>query len=334
MSFIGLSMRRSVLAPRLRPTTTLVRAYTTAKVDIKALKKLRTLNPVAMTKAKEALLNCDNDITKALAWLEEDALKSGAKKADKVKDRVAAEGAISVFVNESLTAAAIVELGCETDFVARNTSFVDLAAEIAHASMGFASASAESAVLANIETRGLATMMLEGRSVSDTITETIGRLGENIVLRRAAVVGAPSGTDKIVVSGYVHGSVKGSDSASAGKIGGLVAVTSDIKSDAHRSTLSQLTRRLAQQVVGYAPRFATMEEYKKAGEMTEAPDAVVLEEQQFLFGGGSVKEVLAKISKELGAPVEILSFVRYERGEGVEKADKPDFAEEVRQQLA
>ncbi|KAJ1955881.1 Elongation factor Ts, mitochondrial [Linderina pennispora] len=334
MSFISLSVRRSIIAPRLCPTATLARAYTTAKVDIKALKKLRTLNPVAMSKAKEALLSCDNDITRALAWLEEDALKAGAKKADKVKDRVASEGAVSVFVNESLTAATIVELGCETDFVARNASFVDLAAGIAQAGMGFASTSAEGAVLAGIEAHDLAAKMLDGRTVSDTITETIGRLGENIVLRRAAVVGAPSAAESIVVSGYVHGSVKGSAGGSAGKIGGLVAVTSSIKSDAHRSTLSQLTRRLAQQVVGYGPRFTTMEEYQKAGEQAEAPDAVVLEEQQFLFGGGSVKEVLAKISKEIGAPVEILSFVRYERGEGVEKADKPDFAEEVRQQLA
>ncbi|KAJ1956294.1 Elongation factor Ts, mitochondrial [Dipsacomyces acuminosporus] len=110
------------------------------------------------------------------------------------------------------------------------------------------------------------------------------------------------------------------------------------RSEDHRKTLSQLTRRLAQQVVGYAPRYTALEEWhaaKAAGvETTDEPEAAVLESQQFLFGGGTVAEVLAKISKEVGSPVTIASFVRYERGEGVEKPAKPDFAEEVRQQLS
>ncbi|KAJ1843618.1 Elongation factor Ts, mitochondrial, partial [Coemansia sp. RSA 486] len=102
---------------------------------------------------------------------------------------------------------------------------------------------------------------------------------------------------------------------------------------AHRATLAQLARRLAQQVVGYAPRFRTVAEWQHARaagaeDCGEEPEACVLEAQQFLFGGGTVAEVLAKVSQGVGAPVDVVSFVRFERGEGVEKAARPDFAEE------
>ncbi|KAI8323981.1 translation elongation factor Ts [Martensiomyces pterosporus] len=335
---VGLLVRRGYGCSALRGCASSLRAYTT-KVDIKALKRLRELNPVSISKAKDALVSSENDIDKALEWLEKDALKSGAKKAEKVKDRVACEGAVAVHVNDSLTAASIVELGCETDFVARNASFVDLASGIAESGMAFSKSSAERAVLADIEVSELSAQMLGERTVADTVTETIGRLGENIVLRRAAAVGSTGGSSSTVISGYVHGSVSGSSSsASAGKIGGLVAVECTAQSDDHRKTLSQLTRRLAQQVVGYAPRYTTLDQWRAARaagiEGSEEPDVSVLESQQFLFGGGTVSEVLAKISKEIGAPVSISSFVRYERGEGIEKPAKPDFAEEVRQQLS
>ncbi|KAJ2395619.1 Elongation factor Ts, mitochondrial [Coemansia sp. RSA 2559] len=330
---------RSQLQAVLRRTgVTSVHAYTT-KVDIKALKRLREINPVPMTKAKEALISVDNNIEKALEWLDKDALKTGAKKAEKVKDRVATEGAIAVHLNEDLTAASIVELGCETDFVARNAMFVDLASAIARSAIEATANPNRDGTLAEIELGQLATRMLDGHTVANSITETIGRLGENIILRRGTTVGLPGASNSVVVSGYVHGAVFGSGGASAGKIGGLVAVQSTIRSDQHRHALNQLTKRLAQQIVGYAPRYATIAEWDRArasgvesGE--ESPEVVVLEAQQFLFGGGTIGQVLAKVSKEIGAPVEIASFVRFERGEGIEKPTKLDFAEEVRQQLA
>ncbi|KAI9504209.1 Elongation factor Ts, mitochondrial [Coemansia spiralis] len=321
----------------LRPSTVNVRAYAT-KVDIKALKKLRELNPVSITKAKEALINTDNDIERALEWLDKDALTSGAKKAEKVKDRTASEGAIAMHIGDDLTAAAIIELGCETDFVARNATFVDLASGIAQSAMALTSPNS-SAVLANIELGLLASKMLGNRSIADTITETIGRLGENVVLRRATTIGCAGASDSIVTSGYVHGGVPGSSGGSAGKIGSLVAIRSSIRNSQHRHALNQLAKRIAQQVVGYAPRFATLKEWGeytktlKSDAADENPEAMVLEMQPFLFGGGTVGEVLAKVSKEIDAPVEIASFVRYERGEGIEKPVKPSFAEEVRQQL-
>ncbi|KAJ1820661.1 Elongation factor Ts, mitochondrial [Coemansia sp. RSA 2598] len=312
----------------------LARGYAT-KVDIKALKRLRELNPVSMSKAKEALLSTDNDIDQALEWLEKDAVRSGAKKAEKVKGRAATEGAIAVHINDAQTAASIVELGCETDFVARNATFVDLASAVARAGIDFG----RSDVLASVEIDQLSKKMLGDKSVGDTITEAIGRLGENMVLRRASAVGSGAASD-IIVSGYIHGAVAGTDGASAGKIGGLVVVrSSSADRQGHRATLVQLSRRLAQQVVGYAPKFGTVAEWERAKAAGadgcgDEPEVCVLEAQQFLFGGGTIAEVLAKVAEGVGAPVEIVSFARFERGEGVEKAAKPDFAEEVRQQLS
>ncbi|KAJ2755667.1 Elongation factor Ts, mitochondrial [Coemansia pectinata] len=314
-------------------TRTTLRGYAT-KVDIKALKRLRELNPVPMSKAKEALLSTDNDIEQAMVWLEKDAIQSGAKKAEKIKNRAASDGAIAVQINEALTAGAIIELGCETDFVARNSTFVDLASTIARSSLELAGHSA----LTQIEVSELSAKIAGGRTMADMVTETIGRLGENIVLRRAATMGSPDATGSMVVSGYVHGGIAGSHGASAGKIGGLVAIKSSVRSEEHRRTLSQLAGRLAQQVVGYSPRFITVDEWKAAGEAgiegIGEPEVTVLEAQQFLFGGGTIAEVLAKVAKGVDAPVEVASFVRFERGEGVEKPVRPDFAEEVRKQLS
>ncbi|KAJ2558135.1 Elongation factor Ts, mitochondrial [Coemansia sp. RSA 1933] len=331
-------VRSRLLAAPKQPCVLAVCAYAT-KVDIRALKRLREINPVPITKAKEALISVDNSIEKALDWLDKDALKTGAKKAEKVKDRVATEGVIAVHVNDDLTAASIVELGCETDFVARNAMFVDLASNIARSAMEEPGQTSKDTVMAKVELEQLAKRMLDSHTVADTITETIGRLGENIILRRGSTVGSPGASDSIAVNGYVHGAVSGSGDASAGKIGGLVALRRSVRNSQQRRALNQLTKRLAQQVVGYAPRYITIAEWESArargaenGE--ESPEVVVLEAQQFLFGGGTVGEVLAKVSKDVGAPVEIVSFVRMERGEGIEKPVKPDFAEEVRQQLA
>ncbi|KAJ2338725.1 Elongation factor Ts, mitochondrial [Coemansia sp. RSA 2618] len=302
------------------------KAAPAAKVDIAALKRLRQLNPVSMSRAKEALISSGNDVDCALKWLERDALAAGAQKAAKVKDRVAAEGAVAVYVNDAQSVAAMVELGCETDFVARNATFVELAAAIARASAAFAgrgsstvSTDSSGSAVASVGVDALAATALAAHSVGDAVTEAIGRLGENVVLRRAATAGG-AGT---VVGSYVHGG-----SGAAGRIGALVA----LRSAGDNAGLAQLARRLAQHVVGFAPRYTTRAEWERAGGGDDS--AAVLESQAFVFGGGSVGEVLAQAAQAAGAPVDVAGFVRFKCGEGVAKPARPDFAEEVRQQLA
>ncbi|KAJ2309428.1 Elongation factor Ts, mitochondrial [Coemansia sp. RSA 2702] len=291
------------------------------KVDMAALKRLRQLNAVPLTKAREALARAGNDVERALAQLERDALAAGAQKAAKVRDRVAAEGAVAVYAHGGR--AAMVELGCETDFVARNATFVGLATRVAAAAAGLGAAGAVAEVrvdeLADARVDELANARVGGRRVDglrvgDAVTDAIGRLGENMVLRRAAAAGG-AGT---VAGAYVHGGGGG-----AGRIGALVA----LRSDGDAAALGELARQLAQHVVGFAPRHAT-----RADAPDAAPDTV-LETQAFVFGGGSVGDVLAQRAAALGAAVHVAGFVRFERGEGVARPAQPDFAAEVRRQL-
>ncbi|KAJ2453460.1 hypothetical protein EV183_002213 [Coemansia sp. RSA 2336] len=307
------------LALRRLGAPTQQRGYA-AKVDMAALKKLRQLSEVSISRAKEALQHTDGSVEQALEWLQREALAAGAQKAAKVSGRVAAEGAVAVHSNAANTAATIVELGCETDFVARNAAFVDLAARIAQAG-GSLLDSAGSDGIGVLDTAAVAAQAVGGTSAADAITEAIGRLGENVVLRRAAAAGGPG----LVVGTYVHGAVAGSDGHRAGKIGALVA----LRSDGDRAELAPFAQQLAQQVVGFAPRF-TRAEWQKA---PAGDESAVLEAQPFLFGGGTVADALAQHAQRLGTPVDVAGFVRFERGEGVEKPAQPDFAAEVRQQL-
>ncbi|KAJ1742743.1 hypothetical protein LPJ78_002348 [Coemansia sp. RSA 989] len=306
------------LAMRRLGASTQQRGYA-AKVDMAALKKLRQLSEVSISRAKEALQRTDGSVEQALEWLQRDALAAGAQKAAKVSGRVAAEGAVAVHSNAANTAATIVELGCETDFVARNAAFVDLAARIAQA--GSALDGAGSTGIGVLDTAAVAAQAVGGTSAADAITAAIGHLGENVVLRRAATAGGPG----FVVGTYVHGAVAGSDGHRAGKIGALVA----LRSDGDRAELAPFAQQLAQQVVGFAPRF-TRAEWQKA---QAGDESAVLEAQPFLFGGGTVADALAQHTQRLGTPVDVAGFVRFERGEGVEKPAQPDFATEVRQQL-
>ncbi|KAJ2849666.1 hypothetical protein IWW36_002470 [Coemansia brasiliensis] len=290
-----------------------------AKVDMAALKKLRQLSEVSISRAKEALQRTNGNVEQALEWLQRDALAAGAQKAAKVSGRVAAEGAVAVHSNAANTAATIVELSCETDFVARNAAFVDLAARIAQAGAALDGAGPDG--IGALDTAAVAAQAVGGTSAADAITEAIGRLGENVVLRRAAAAGGSG----FVVGAYVHGAVTGSDGFRAGKIGALVA----LRSDGDCAELAPFAQQLAQQVVGFAPRFTRAEwQRNQTGD-----ESAVLEAQPFLFGGGTVADALAQYTQRLGTPVDVAGFVRFERGEGVEKPAQPDFAAEVRQQL-
>ncbi|KAJ2788140.1 hypothetical protein GGI15_000161 [Coemansia interrupta] len=280
------------------------------KVDIKALKQLREQTGAGLSKAKEALQHTNNDLAQAAQWLSQDAVASGAKRAAKVAGRVAGDGAVSVHTSADGTSATMAELLCETDFVARNAGFVDLAWAIARVARGSVEQTREQTV--------------GDKPVDHLVTEAIGRLGENMVLRRVAHVGGPG----CVAGAYVHMPVAGSqDGSRAGRIGALVALRCAASAEEHRGMLGLLARRLAQQVAGYAPRFATRAECGQE----ECPDEMVLEAQQFLFGGGSVAEVLEQTARCVGAEVKVDAFVRFERAEGVEKPQAPDFAQEVRQ---
>lgn len=169
--------------------------------------------------------------------------------------------------------------------------------------------------------------------MQESIVETIGKLGENISLRRIAIVADPESEMQqvpkkhdrtILASAYTHGG-----DSTTGKIGGI-AVLGLSGGPAASTALSKLSRNVARQVVGFNPSYlnevqAVIPEGTDAKEFLEAS---VLTHQGFILGGGSVQEVVAKVGKDEGVECEVVDFIRWEVGEGMEKTEQ-DFAGEV-----
>lgn len=164
----------------------------------KLIKQLREMTGAGMLDCKNALNECEGDLDKSVQHLREAGLGKAAKKAG----NVAAEGLISVLINEDNTKGTILELNSQTDFVAKNENFIALTKEI--------TAHAQENDIKDAET--LASSTINGQEFSTFLNEKIATIGENLVARKlAAVEGA-------VVNGYVH---------ATGKVGVLLAATCD-----------------------------------------------------------------------------------------------------------
>ncbi|CAO0803383.1 unnamed protein product [Mucor circinelloides] len=322
---------------------TFTRGYATeVKPNIKLLKELRKETEVSMTKAKEALVKTNNDYAKALAWLSEDAQVSGAKKAQKVAGRTASEGLITTatvevpVVNGVKSKSTIIELNCETDFVSRNDVFKNLASRIAATSLlmhdGPVAGSARAIESIPVDTLLNAPLMPHptdsttndlGKTVQETIVETIGKLGENISLRRAAIVAQGASAC------YIHGG-----DASSGKMGGIAVLQpKKVKlielDEAAAATLAKTARQIARQVVGFNPTYLNSEDVPEAERqsqpnLAEFEEAHVLNKQKYLLK----PELTIAEYVEQAADAEVVDFIRWQVGEGIEKKES-DFADEV-----
>ncbi|TFK77413.1 hypothetical protein BDN72DRAFT_830574 [Pluteus cervinus] len=267
----------------LRPTSfsrlpTLTRLYSTptgAKASVKLVAELRKITEVSISKAREALIATNNDLDGALQWLEKDLAISSAKKAAKLGGRVAKEGLITTSVLSSgistrsglgtgTIRAAMVELNCETDFVGRNELFGKLAADIAHTAafmaepgpaLDFQHCSLELLNDAPLLSATTPTAPPSG-TVGTAIRDLIGKVGENVALRRAVTVaeGSTPQNTGIRLASYVHGSNK----SSQGRIGALALLalrspklSSLLSSEEFVAELARLERSLARQIVGF-----------------------------------------------------------------------------------
>jgi elongation factor Ts len=166
----------------------------------KLIKELREKSGAGMLDCKKALNACDGDIDEAMKHLREAGLSKAAKKSS----NVAAEGLISILVNDDNTKATMTEINSQTDFVAKNENFLNLVSDItAHVQATGVSCTEE---LNNTE--------IDGVNFEEYLNTNIATIGENIVARRMATVS----TDKGVVNGYVH---------TNGKVGVILAATCD-----------------------------------------------------------------------------------------------------------
>ncbi len=306
-----------------------------AQITASLVKELREKTGAGMMDAKKALVEVDGDMEAAIDWLRKKGLAKAAKKAD----RVAAEGLVAVTAVErgSGMAAAALEVNSETDFVARNELFQNAVSEIATLAVD----TPETEAL-------LAAKMANGSSVSDTMTNLIATIGENMSVRRASALAVDPG----VVAAYVHNA----SAENMGKIGVLIA----LKSEGDKAVLAEIGRKIAMHVAAASPAAAvaiTESEVDQAivqkerdvfadqarqsgkpenivekmveGRLRKFYEEVVLLKQAFVFDPDkSVADALKAAEAEAGAPIELTGFVRMVLGEGIEKKEE-DFAAEV-----
>ncbi|MBR0575483.1 elongation factor Ts [Proteiniclasticum sp. BAD-10] len=298
-------------------------------ISAQVVKELREKTGAGMMDCKKALTEANGDMEKAIDILREKGLASAAKKSG----RVASEGVIATFVTEDKKHAAVIELNCETDFVSSNEAFVQLANEIAEVA-------AKSEVK---DVEELKAMELNGTTVQDAVTNLIAKLGENMSLRRVIKMDAPDG----LVSSYIH---------MGGKIGVLVQVKTENTSD----EVTSVARDIAMHVAALNPQFldstsvdadtiAREREIYRVQALNEGkPEKIVdkmvdgrmnkffkevcLVNQMFVKNPDlSIEGFLKEESKKHGE-IALVNFVRFEKGEGIEK-EVVDFAAEVAAQM-
>jgi elongation factor Ts len=303
-----------------------------AKMSISAaqVKELREMTGAGMMDCKAALAETNGDLEAAVDWLR----AKGISKADKKAGRTAAEGLIGVA--GGATTAVVVEVNSETDFVARNEAFQEIVRNVAKVALEVGG-----------ETEAVADAKYPGsdKTVTDTIKDAVGTIGENMAFRRSKALSVGAGA----VATYVHNAV----SDNLGKLGVLVSVETAGNADAARS----FARQVAMHVAATNPLALTAEEVDPAAVARERaifteqaresgkPDAiiekmvegrlrkfyeeVVLLKQAFVVNPDlTVENALKEAEKEIGAPAKITGFVRFALGEGIEK-EKSDFASEV-----
>ncbi len=294
------------------------------------VKELREKTGAGMMDCKGALTETNGDMEAAIDWLRTKGLAKAAKKAG----RVAAEGLVGVAADGRK--AAVVEVNSETDFVARNEAFQALVRDVAQTALG---TDGDRDALAAAAYPGA------GKTVEEQISELIGTIGENMTLRRSAVVSVSEG----VVSSYVHSAV----GDGIGKIGVLVGLQSAADAD----KLAALGKQIAMHVAATNPLALSAEDidpavvereravYVEQARESGTPDNIIekmvegrirkfyeestLLKQAFVINPDlTVEKAIEAAAAELGSPITLTQFVRFGLGEGIEK-EETDFAAEV-----
>ena len=302
-----------------------------AEITASMVKELREVSGAGMMDCKTALNENDGNMEAAIDWLRTKGLAKAAKKAG----RVAAEGLVGVASGG--TSGAVVEVNSETDFVARNETFQAMVTDISAIALN--TGDAHEALLA-------ADYPGADKSVEAHVQEMVGTIGENMTVRRSKTLSVSDG----VVASYVHSQV----TDGLGKIGVLVA----LQSTGDKEKLEALGRQLAMHVAATNPLAANVDslnpediereravliaEAKESGKPDEIIEKmvegrlrkfyeeVVLTSQVFVIDGETrISKVLENAAGDVGAPVELTGFARFELGEGVDEGEEADFAAEV-----
>ncbi|XP_015126015.1 elongation factor Ts, mitochondrial [Diachasma alloeum] len=270
------------------------------------LAKLRKKTGYTFSNCKKALELHENDYAKAEAWLREQAQAMGWSKAQKLQGRSTKQGLVAVMVDKNH--GALVEINCETDFVARNKTFHGLAEIIVSAVLKFTGEqqAVDQVHRTLLDAEALKNLpAVDGKTVADHAALTIGTIGENIAVKRALCM---SVDPSIQLVGCTHPASVNPIPASFGRYGALLA----FKSPSENKTLGM---QLCQHIIGMNPT--------KIGQpgvdepISNADDETTMIHQEFLLDPSlTVQQLL------LGAHIEIVDFARFEMGEDPEPSEE------------
>jgi elongation factor Ts len=299
-----------------------------ANITAQMVKELRERTGAGMMDCKSALNETGGDMEAGVDLLRKKGLAKAANKAG----RIAADGLIGVAL--TATKGVVVEINSETDFVARNDFFQGLVKMIA-----------DIALTAGTDVEAIKKAKIGSLTVAEAIAESVAKIGENISLRRAAVLEVKQGA----VGSYVHNSVVDG----LGKIGVIIGLESAGKTD----ELARLGKMVAMHVAASNPQAldpaglsadlvrrekeVLADKAKAQGKPANVVDKIVesglktfykevcLLDQPYIHEPAkSVAQAVKEAEGKIGAPVKITGFVRYALGEGIERQEK-DFAAEV-----
>ena len=294
-----------------------------AEITAKMVADLRAKTSAGMMDCKKALIEAEGDFDKATDWLREKGLAAAAKKAG----RIAAEGRIFATLREGAKLGAIVEVNCETDFVAKGDDFKAICETVANAVLDKNPADVEAlkAELGNL------------------ITESVARIGENIQVRRFARY-------EVTKAGRVHAYIHGD-----GRVGVLIEMETGC--ECAGDALKNLGQELALQIASMKARYVNRGEvpageiehereiYKaqlinegKKPEIAEKAangrvekfykEICLLDQEWVKDSAKTVAALVKEVGKDCGCEITVKQFVRWEKGEGIEKRSD-DFAAEV-----
>ncbi|MGN1010794.1 MAG: translation elongation factor Ts [Clostridia bacterium] len=300
-------------------------------ISAKMVKELRELTGAGMMDCKKALTETDGDMEKAVDFLREKGLAAAAKKSS----RIAAEGIVAEAMAEDAKSGVLVEINCETDFVAKNEDFKSFANDVAKQALVSEAADLEAFL-------GEAWLADTSKTVKDMVTAQVAVIGENINIRRFEKLNAADGC----VACYIHG---------GGSLGVMVYGKTDVVNDDIKTCL----RNVAMQVAAMDPKYVSRDEvpadyieHEKeilmaqakeenpnkpeniiekmiTGRLNKEMKEICLLDQAYVQDGDvTVAQYVANTGKANGADLSVVKFVRFKTGEGLEKK-QDDFAAEV-----
>jgi elongation factor Ts len=310
-----------------------------AEITAKMVQELRRNTGAGMMDCKKALGETEGDLTKASEWLRQKGMVAAGKKSD----RVTAEGLVDKFIQADGKTGVLVEVNCQTDFVARNDAFTDLVQSLAHQAI---TADSVETLLEQPYTAD------PGIKVSEAIVQSIAKIGENLNVRRLANYAVAAGTEGAVDS-YIH---------TGGRVGVLIELGCASANVSGSEDFKNLARNLAMQIAAcpnveyinvdeipeaiaskekeiemgrddIANKPDQMKEKIVKGRIDKRLKEMTLLDQPYIKDQNiSVTELIGQTTKQLGEDVTVRRFTRFILGEGIEKVES-DFAAEVAAQM-